>query len=205
MISGYAHSGRAIEGLELFDCMVKNGCLPDHICFTAVFSACNHVGLLNSAVEYFDRMRKGYGLVPKLDQYACLVDLHARKGDLMKAIQLIDEMPFDPNIVMLSSLLSSCKTYGAVDLARKVANRLFQWQPQNAAAYVTMAHIYAEAGLWDEFANIKKLMKQKRIKKSALWSWVEVDGGVHVFLVGDMLHPKSHNIYVLLQQLNTIV
>lgn len=202
MILESAHSGRAIEGLELFDHMVEKGCLPNHMCFTAVFTACNHAGLLNKAVEYFDSMRKDYGLVPKLNQYACLVDLHARKGDLMKAIQLIDEMPFDPNCVMLRSLLSCCRTYGAVDLGTKVGCRLFKLQPNNAAAYVTMAHIYAEAGLWDEVTNIKKLIKQKGIKKSASWSWVEVDGRVHVFLVGDILHPKSHDICVLLEQLN---
>ncbi|KAJ8441040.1 hypothetical protein Cgig2_020331 [Carnegiea gigantea] len=48
----------------------------------------------------------------------------------------------------------------------------------------------------------KKLMKQKGIKKTASWSWVEMDGRVHVFLVGDMLHPKSHDVYVILEQLS---
>ena len=67
MILGSAHNGRAIKGLELFDHMVVNGCLLDHICFIVVFTACNHAGLLNKAVEYFGRMRKDYGLVPKLD------------------------------------------------------------------------------------------------------------------------------------------
>ncbi|KAJ8441041.1 hypothetical protein Cgig2_020332 [Carnegiea gigantea] len=107
MISGSAYNGRAIEGLELFGHVVENGCLPDHICFTAVFTACNHAGLLNKAVEYFDGMRRS-------DE--------------------IDKMPFNPNCVMLSSLLSCCRAHGAVDMGRKVACHLFQLQPNNAAA-----------------------------------------------------------------------
>ncbi|XP_021749206.1 pentatricopeptide repeat-containing protein At4g37170-like [Chenopodium quinoa] len=175
LISGYAQSGRAIEALELFDHMLGKGFFPDHICFTAVLSACNHAGLLDRAVENFKKMIKDYDLSPTMDQYACLIDLYSRQGHIKKAMQLMDEMPFDPNSVILSSLLSCCKTYGAVELGRVVANQLFALQPQDSAAYLTMAHIYAEAGLWDEVANIRKLMKPKGVEKCAAWSWVEVD------------------------------
>ncbi|KNA06271.1 hypothetical protein SOVF_182680 [Spinacia oleracea] len=175
MVSGYAQSGRPTEALDLFDHMVGKGFLPDHICFTAVLSACNHAGLLDRAVEHFNKMIKDYDLSPTLDQYSCLIDLYARQGYLTKAIQLMEEMPFDPNHVTLSSLLSCCRTYGAVELGREVANRLLALQPHNSAAYLTMARMYSEAGLWDEAANIRKLMKPKGVEKCAAWSWVEVD------------------------------
>ncbi|KAL2895651.1 hypothetical protein RDABS01_000428 [Bienertia sinuspersici] len=173
MVSGYARSGRAIEALELFDHMIGKGFLPDHICFTAVLSACNHAGFLEKAVKHFNMMIKDYGLSPTLDQYACLIDLYARQGHLKLAMQLLDEMPFDPNCIMLSSLLSCCKTYGEVELGREVANRLFALQSHDSAAYLTIAHTYAEAGLWNEAAGIKKMMKPKGMEKGAAWSWVE--------------------------------
>lgn len=175
MVLGYAQSGRAIEALELFDHMVSKGFLPDHTSFSVVFSACNHAGFLDIAVEHFKKMIKDYDMSPTLDQYACLIDLYARQGHVIEAMQLMDEMPFDPNCVMLSSLLRCCKTYGAVDVGREVANRLFALQPNSSASRITMAHIYAENGSWDEAANVRKLMKPKGVEKGAAWSWIEVD------------------------------
>ncbi|GAB4854756.1 hypothetical protein Ancab_023341 [Ancistrocladus abbreviatus] len=174
MISGYAQSGRGSEGLKLFDHFVtEEGFEPDHICFTTMLSACNHAGFLDRGIRYFNKMKKDHGLVPKLDQYACLVDLYARKGHLRKAKELMEEMPFTPKDIILSSFLSSCRIYGAVKLARETAEDLFKMQPHNVAAYVTMVRIYAEAGSWDE-----------------------------KFSVADTSHPKSRDICVLLKCLN---
>ncbi|GMH14700.1 hypothetical protein Nepgr_016541 [Nepenthes gracilis] len=175
IFSGYAWNGRVSEGLELFDQFLKEeGLVPDHICFTAILSACNHAGYLDRGLEYFRKMARDYGLIPELDQYACLVDLYARKGHLRKAKQFMEEMPFIPNDVMLSSFLSSCKIYGAVEMARETADQLFKMQPYNAAAYITMARMYAEADLWDEVNEIRKLINGKGLWKNAGSSWIEV-------------------------------
>ncbi|GMY12008.1 Pentatricopeptide repeat-containing protein [Fagus crenata] len=69
---------------------------------------------------------------------------------------------------MWSSLLSSCKDHEEVELGRIAANQLFKMESCNAAPYVTLAHIYAKAGLCAEVAEV-----QKEIRKSARWSWVE--------------------------------
>ncbi|GLT44214.1 hypothetical protein SLA2020_181250 [Shorea laevis] len=202
MIMGYAQSGRGSDALELFKhLMTSEDYAPDHICFTAILTACNHAGFLDKGIEYFNKMRD-YGLIPELDQYACLVDLYARKGHLRKARQLMEEMPCDPNQVMWSSFLSSCKVYGEVELGREATDKLFLMEPLNAAPYITMANIYAEAGLWAKVAEIRKLMQQKGIRKSAGWSWVEIDKGVHAFSVGDVTHPQSQEIYAELEKLN---
>ncbi|KAF3439137.1 hypothetical protein FNV43_RR17412 [Rhamnella rubrinervis] len=203
MIMGYAQSGRGFEALELFEHSVtKDRFMPDHVCFTAVLTACNHAGFLERGIEYFNKLRMVYGLVPELDQYACLVDLYARNGHLRKAKELMEEMPYTPNYVMWSSFLSSCKVHGEVDLAREAAHKLIELEPCNAAHYVTLSHIYARAGLWAEVAEVRKLMQQKAKRKSAGWSWLEVDKAVHVFSVGDIAHPCSGDIYGELEKLN---
>ena len=174
MVSGYARNGKAVEALELFDQMMAAGFVPDHVCFTAVLSACNHAGFLDRGVEHFNKMIKYYDLSPTLDEYACLIDLYARQGHLSKAVQVMDDMPFKPNCVIMSAVLNSCKTYGAVELGREVFDRLLSLQPHNSAACLTMAHLYAEAGLWDEAANIRNIMKPKGEEKGAAWSWVDL-------------------------------
>ncbi|XP_044469604.1 pentatricopeptide repeat-containing protein At3g02330, mitochondrial-like [Mangifera indica] len=195
MIMGYAQSGKGSEALELFERLVTvEGYVPDKICFTAVLTACNHAGLLDKGVEYFNMMRD-YGLVPDLDQYACLIDLYARNGHLKRARELMKNMPFKPNYVMWTSFLSSCKIYGEVELGKEAANELLKMEPGNAAPYVLLANIYATAGLWTDVVKVRKLMQQKGLRKSAGWSWVEVEKGVHIFSVGDAIHPQSQEIY----------
>ncbi|KAF9604775.1 hypothetical protein IFM89_010316 [Coptis chinensis] len=160
MITVYAQGGRGEDGLELFELLIKEqGMRPDNICLTAVLTACNVAGLVDRATEYFDKMGIKYDLIPELDQYACMVDLYDKTGQLTKAKKTMDEMPFEPNVVMLSSFLGSCRVYGEVQLGREAANQLFKMDPCSAAPYVTLANIYAEAGMCNEvrqdFARLK--------------------------------------------------
>ena len=175
MVSGYARNGKAVEALELFDQMMAAGFVPDHVCFTAVLSACNHAGFLDRGVEHFNKMIKYYDLSPTLDEYACLIDLYARQGNLSKTVQVMVDIPFKPNCIILNAILSSCKTYGAVELGREAFDRLFSLQPHNSAVCLTMARLYAEDAFWDEDANIRNIMKPKGVQKGIAWSWVDAD------------------------------
>ncbi|KAJ1404891.1 Tetratricopeptide-like helical domain superfamily [Sesbania bispinosa] len=202
MIMGYAQCGRALEALELFErLLTEQELIPDLICFTAVLTACNYAGFLEKGVEYFNKMRTNYGLCPDIDQYACLIDLYARKGNLRKARDLMEEMPYDPNYVIWSSFLSSCRIYGDVELGKEAADQLIKMEPCNAAPYLTLAHIYARKGLWNEVAEIRSLMQQRRIRKPAGWSWLEVDKQFHVFVVDDVTHQQSNEIYAELEKI----
>ena len=182
--------------MKFFDCLLTRlELIPDHICFTAVLTACNHAGFLDKGVEYINKMTTNYGLSPDIDQYACLLDLYAGNGNLSKARDLMEEMPYDPNYVIWSSFFSSCKIYGDVELGREAADQLIKMKPGNAAPHLTLAHIYARKGLWNEVAEVRRLMQQRRIRKPAGWSWVEVDKQIHVFAVDDVTHQQSNEIY----------
>jgi len=62
---------RASKALKLFDCLLtKQELIPDHICFTAVLTACDHAGFLDKGVEYFNKMTTNYGPSLDIDQYA---------------------------------------------------------------------------------------------------------------------------------------
>ncbi|KAK7346089.1 hypothetical protein VNO80_20603 [Phaseolus coccineus] len=128
-------------------------------------------------------MTTNYGLSRDIDQYASLINLYARNGNLNKARDLMQERPYDPNYVIWSSFLSSCKIYGDVELGREGADQLIKMEPYNAAPYLTLAHVYARKGLRNEVAEVRRLMQQRRIRKPAGWSWVEVDKQFHTFAV----------------------
>ncbi|KAD5960658.1 hypothetical protein R6Q59_013700 [Mikania micrantha] len=177
LITAYAQSGRGVDALRIFDqLLMEERFYPDHVCFTVILTACNHTGLIDKGINYFKTIITDYNLAPEIDQYACLIDLYARKGDLESAKKVMEEMPFYANRVMWSSLLSSCKEYGNVELGREAAYKLFELEPHSPAPYLVLADIYAGAGLWNRVQNIRKLMDENGIRKSlAGWSWIEVD------------------------------
>ena len=208
MMTSYAQNSKGLEALKIFDHLVadkhKNeNFIPDHVCFTVVLTACNHSGLLEKGVYYFEKMRSDYNLAPEIDQYACLIDLYARKGDLESARKVFDEMPVEANAVMWSSFLSCCKEYGNVELGREAAYKLFELEPDSPVPYLILGDIYGGVGLWNEVRNVRKLMEENGVRKcTAGWSWVEVDNEVHVFSVGDLCHVRSDEIYLELYKLS---
>ncbi|KAJ0523922.1 putative tetratricopeptide-like helical domain superfamily [Helianthus annuus] len=46
---------------------------------TAVLTACNHSGLVEEGKRWFKSMQD-FGIVPKIEQYGCMIDLLGRAG-----------------------------------------------------------------------------------------------------------------------------
>eukprot|EP01018_Ginkgo_biloba_P038350 Gb_00522 [translate_table: standard] len=201
MIAGCAQHGLGKEALKLFEQMQSTGMKPNHITFVGVLSACSHVGMIDEGRLYFDSMCKNHGITPREEHYACMVDLFARAGQLVEAEYLINKMPFEPNSLMWRTLLGACRVHGDLALGKRAADCLLKLEPQDTATYVLLSNIYAFAGRWDDTANVRKIMKDRRIQKEPGCSWVVVKNRVHAFLVGDRSHPQTEEIYEELERL----
>ncbi|RVW46588.1 Pentatricopeptide repeat-containing protein [Vitis vinifera] len=64
------------------------------------------------------------------------------------------------------ALLSGCKKYKDEKIAERTAKKLWQLAENNSAGYVLLSNIYASAGRWIDVSNIRKLMREKGLKKS---------------------------------------
>ena len=64
-----------------------------------------------------------------------------------------------------------------------------------------LSNIFAAAGKWDDVAIVRKLMKDRALKKEPGCSWIEVGNCVHTFVVRDMSHPRTKEIYAKLEEL----
>ncbi|KAJ4850815.1 Pentatricopeptide repeat-containing protein [Turnera subulata] len=201
LIVGYAQNGQPDEAIQYFEMLLKSGTRPDHVTFVGVLSACVHAGLVDKGLEYFHSIDKEYGLTHTADHYACIVDLLARSGRFDEAERIIGEMPMKPDKYLWASLLGGCRIHGNLELAKRAAEALFEIEPENPATYVTMANIYATAGMWSEVANIRKAMDGRGVVKKPGLSWIEIKRKAHVFLVGDTSHPNSKEIYEFLRKL----
>ncbi|XP_059641928.1 pentatricopeptide repeat-containing protein At4g21065-like [Cornus florida] len=201
MIASYGIHGHGRQAIDLFNQMVKNGVRPNHITFTCILSACSHSRLLEEGKRYFHLMREEFGVAPKLSNYTCMVDLLGRAGQLSEAQELIETMPVEPDASIWGSLLGACRIYGNLDLAERVADRIFQLDPFHAGYHVLLSNIYAAKSRWNEVEKIRKMMAQRGSNKVQGFSLIEFDNLVHKFGVGDRSNPQSEKIYSLLDEL----
>ncbi|XWS23650.1 hypothetical protein CRYUN_Cryun28dG0033200 [Craigia yunnanensis] len=110
MLMGYATNGHGLEALLLFDEMRNAGVSPTDITFIGVLSACDHCGLLEEGLKWFDSMKWDYHIDPGIEHYSCMVDLFARAGCLEEAMNLIEQMPFkaDASVTGRESCAAHC-------------------------------------------------------------------------------------------------
>ncbi|KAF9620642.1 hypothetical protein IFM89_013668 [Coptis chinensis] len=146
MIARYGVHGRGKDAVELFERMQSEGLKPDEFTFISLLMACSHSGLVGEGLKYFSEMRTKSYIEPKLEHYACMVDMLGRAGHLNHALNLLEEMPEKPDAGIWGALLSSCKTHGDVVLGQKVSEILLDLEPYKAENYVLVSNLFAKAG-----------------------------------------------------------
>ncbi|KAG6438034.1 hypothetical protein SASPL_102967 [Salvia splendens] len=201
MISGYAQHGVTLKALDLFNEMRNQGMKPNSNTFIGVLSACNHAGLVELGIHYFEKMQKDYGIEVKSEHYTSMIDLLGRAGKLTGALDLIKRMPFEPHSAMYGSLLGACRIYKNLEIAEFAATKLLNLEPSNPFAYVQLANVCAAKKEWDSARRVRRAMKDIRAIKTPGYSWIEINSVIHEFRSGDRLHPELKNIHRKLNEL----
>lgn len=202
LISAYAQNGDSDRTFKSFEQMIHSGLQPNSVSFLSVLCACSHCGLVEAGLQYFNSMTQTYKLVPKREHYASIVDMLCRSGRFDEAEKLMARMPFEPDEIMWSSVLNSCRIHKNQELAKKAAEQLFNMKAlRDAAPYVSMSNIYAEAGEWDNVLKVKKAMRDRGVRKFPAYSWVEIKHKTHIFTANDKFHPQMKEIMGKLDEL----
>ncbi|CAL5194362.1 unnamed protein product [Lathyrus oleraceus] len=194
LVSGLAMHGYAEKALEYFYVMVKTGIVPRDITFTAVLKACSHGGLVEKGLEIFESMKRDHRVEPRLEHYGCMVDLLGRAGKLEEAENFILEMPVKPNAPIWGALLGACRIHRNVKVGERVGKILIEMKPEHSGYYVLLSNIYARTNKWKDVTIMRKLMKEKGVRKPPGYSLIEIDGKIHEFTIGDKSHPEIEKI-----------
>ncbi|KAF2298231.1 hypothetical protein GH714_020503 [Hevea brasiliensis] len=197
----YAQHGKGDIALDLFFQMRERKVKVDHISFVAVLTACSHIGLVEKGRYFLKSMASDYGIPPRMEHYACAIDLFGRAGHLDEAKALIESMPFKPNAMVWKTLLGACRACGDVELAAQVANHLLELEPEEHCTYIILTNMYGHLKRWDDKAYMTRLMRERKVKKVPGWSWIEVNNEVHAFIADDRSHPHCKEIYSRLAEL----
>lgn len=201
MIAAFARHGDGLRALELYEEMKTNGVEPTDITFLSLLHACSHVGLLDKGMEFFESMEKTYNMSPRMEHYACVVDMLGRAGLLREAKRFIEVLRVKPDVLVWQTLLGACSINGDVEVGKYAAEKLAEAAPDSPVPFISMANIYSCRGRWKERARTIKRMKEKGVAKETGASWIEVEKKVHSFVVADRMHLQSDDVHGVLKML----
>ncbi|XP_023748048.1 pentatricopeptide repeat-containing protein At4g16470 isoform X2 [Lactuca sativa] len=205
LISGYGQHGRVKEVLDAFHRMINEGFRPNSVTFLVVLSACSHGGLVKEGWEYFQSMRRNYGITPGEKHYAAMVDILGRSGRLDEAFEFVKSAPCKDHPVIWGALIQACKVYGNMDMVKIAAKKYFELESDNVGKYVVLSNAYATFSQWDNVAEIRSGLKELGMKKEPGYSMIEVQKKVHFFFMGDNMHEETDEIYEVIKDMNCIL
>ncbi|XP_020590615.1 pentatricopeptide repeat-containing protein At2g13600-like [Phalaenopsis equestris] len=185
MIAAYGMHGKGNDAVELFYRMVEAGEKPTSVTFVSVLSSCSHSGLVEEGYRLFHSMVEDYGIEPQVVHYGCMVDLFGRSGFVDAALNLVQSMPMEPDASLWRALLGACKLCCNLEMARFVAQKLNELEPQNSANYKLLSNIHAAAGRWEDAEALKKGIKERGLQSSTGTSWMASKNQIHSFTAGN--------------------
>ncbi|XVF62762.1 hypothetical protein PTKIN_Ptkin09bG0034500 [Pterospermum kingtungense] len=201
MICGYGLHGKGEEAISLYDQMILLGNKPDMITVVGVLSACGRSGLVNKGLSIYSSITNEYGMKPTAEICACIVDMLGRSGQLDQALDFIKTMPVQPGPSIWGALFSASELHGNLEMQDLAHRFLIQLEPENPSNYVSLSNLHAASKRWDAVAGLRKMMKERGLRKAPGCSWININGKTHCFYVADKAHPHSTSIYEILDEL----
>jgi pentatricopeptide repeat protein len=205
LLGGFAMHGQGKEALVHFERMCEEGVHPDDITFVCLLSACSHAGFVDEGLRFYALMTTVYRIPAKLEHYTCMVDLLGRAGHLQEAENMIQGMPCKPNAAIWRALLGACRIHGNVEMGERMAKRVLELEPKNAAGFVLLSNLYAATGNLELSESVERQRKERDAKKQPGRTWIEVNDAVHTFVVDDQIHPEMIKIRAELKRLSVLM
>lgn len=195
MILGFTYNGKTGESLTLFEELLKTGRPPDEVTLFGVLLACNHSWLIDKGLSIFHSMENEYGVKPKDTHFTSIFEMMIEAGKLNEAMDIVTTMPYELNGFMCALILNFYGVLGDVHLIERVAERLMKLEPLSCLPYIVLGKAYEVRGRWESIARVKKLMKDRNIRKVIGCSWIGVKSGLFVFKENEVVHPGGEDVY----------
>lgn len=202
MICGYSQHGLGKQALLVFQDMVCTGECPNYVTFVGVLSACAHLSLVKEGFYYLNQLMKHFKIEPGLEHYTCQVAVLCRAGLLEDAENfMLTTTHVKWDVVAWRVLLNACNVHRNYSLGKRIAETILRMNPRDVGTYTLLSNMYAKARSWDGVTKIRKMMRERNVKKEPGVSWLEIRNIVHVFSSDGSNHPECIQIYEKVQLL----
>ncbi|KAK4409859.1 Pentatricopeptide repeat-containing protein [Sesamum angolense] len=163
----------------------------DVISWNLMITGYSYHGLGDEALDVFQQM-----LIAKErpKHYTCVVGLLARAGRLDEAENFMRSIPIKWDVVAWRTLLNACHVHRNYGLGKTVADTVLHMDPSDVGTCILMSNMHAKAKRWDKVVAVRKLMREKNIKKEPGLSWTEIKNDTHIFVSDDTKHVESVQI-----------
>ncbi|XP_024517968.1 pentatricopeptide repeat-containing protein At2g21090-like [Selaginella moellendorffii] len=140
MLAAYAKNGHLVQALDLFWQMDLEGIAKSAATHVNLLAGLSHGGTLRDGIEFFLAMSADHSVEPGYKHYSCVIDLLARTGKLGDAHDLLLAMPFYPDVISWTTLLTACKLHKDSNRAAAIAREI--GSSQNVV--VSIANFYVQ-------------------------------------------------------------
>ncbi|KAI5056072.1 hypothetical protein GOP47_0029593 [Adiantum capillus-veneris] len=123
LIAGYAEHGKGEQALKCYELMQRDGVFPDVVTFACALKACGNVKAVAKGEKIHDEVAKSGWLCQNLALGNALVGMYAKCGVLVKARQVLEELPMR-NVVSWNALIAGYVEHGEGDKALKCFEQL---------------------------------------------------------------------------------
>ncbi|XP_050378049.1 pentatricopeptide repeat-containing protein At4g39530-like [Argentina anserina] len=159
IIVGHAINGEGKEAIRAFRKMCAEKVEPNSVTFIGVLSACDHAGLVDEGLKFYDDMCRLYHIKPRIEHCGCIIDMLARAGRLEEAQKFVKSMPTELNAVAWRMLVNACRVHGDFSRGLCLVSGFSDLSILHGAEdHVASSNILAEAGKWDDVLKERSLM-----------------------------------------------
>ncbi|KAF7131881.1 hypothetical protein RHSIM_Rhsim09G0180900 [Rhododendron simsii] len=161
----------------------------DVVVWSSMIAAYGFHGKGKEAIELFNRMDQ--------EGHCGLKDKGIEIFEMM-----VEKYKLDPRLEHYTCVVD---LLGDPDVWRKqnlsMAEEVLRLDPHDSASYVLLSSTQASAKRWKDVSEVRKAMRDRRVKKEPGISWFEVKNQVHQFCIGDESHPQLMEIDLYLKEL----
>ncbi|PQM33915.1 pentatricopeptide repeat-containing protein [Prunus yedoensis var. nudiflora] len=212
VINACSDIGALEEGKQVHSYSLKLGFEFQIYIMTALVDMYAKCGNVSDARKGFDYLRE-----PDIVLWTSMIGGYVQNGENEAALTLYCIMQSEgmmPNELTMASVLKACSSLSAFEQGRQihartinacrnyhnyelgayVGEKLMELGSQESSAYVLLSSIYTALGRSKDVERVRSLMKFRGVSKEPGCSWIELKSQVHVFVVGDEMHPQIENI-----------
>ncbi|KAF7830093.1 pentatricopeptide repeat-containing protein [Senna tora] len=189
----YAKCGCIVDARQVFNSMQEK----DVISWTILITGLAMHGHANEAFGCFREMLE-HGIRPNDITFMGLLTACTHAGLVDKGLEYFHMMD---QVYGISPKIEHYGVYKDTERGIRVAQHILELDPDHSGSYVYLTNIYASKGRLDDAAKCRLRMRDNGVMKIPGCSWIEVDNTVHEFFMGDLSHPQSEKIYLMIREL----